>query len=58
MKKRGRRDTTPESAAWLHAITNVTDPFAYGRIMLHMERGIENPEEVAADARRLLAAKV
>ena len=38
-------------AAKLHAERNISDPFACGRIFLHMKRGIANVGEVIADAR-------
>jgi hypothetical protein len=41
-------------AADMHAQANRTDPFARGRMMLHLKNGIENPVEVIKEAKRLL----
>lgn len=38
-------------AAKAHAANHLSDPFAFGRIMCHMRRGIANPAEVYADAK-------
>lgn len=37
-------------AATAFANRNASDPFAFGRIFLHMKRGIVAPAEVMADA--------
>ena len=42
-----------EDAARQHAAANRTDPFAYARIMLHMENRIEHPQTVIVDAKRM-----
>lgn len=44
-------------AATAHARANNSDPFAYGRVMLHMRQGLEFPSDIKADADRLLAAR-
>jgi len=41
-------------AAKLHSTWNTSDPYAYGRIMTYMQRGIADPDEVARDARHAL----
>ena len=40
----------PEQAARLHAEANPTDPFAYGRMILHLEKGLEDAKQVKEDA--------
>lgn len=37
-------------AASVYARRNASDPFAYGRIFLHMRRGIVSTSEVKSDA--------
>lgn len=39
-----------ERAAKAHAEVNRSDPFIYGRSVLHMTRGLVFPSEVLADA--------
>lgn len=46
-----QRESAIHAAAKLHASRNESDPFAYGRIYLHMKRGIANVGEVTADAK-------
>jgi len=38
-------------AGRLYAERHASDPFAFGRIVCHMKRGIADPSQVAADAR-------
>ena len=39
------------NAATAFAKRHASDPFAYGRIMLYMKRGIFTPDEVRSDSR-------
>lgn len=41
----------------LHAEANNSDPFARARMSLTLRLGHDNPNEVTADARRILAAR-
>lgn len=40
-----------ERAARAYGERNASDPFAYSRMLCHMKRGIENPQEVVAALR-------
>ena len=56
-RRKGAKEPTPQEAARLHAEANRTDPFAYQRALLHMEKGIAYVADIAADARRQLEAR-
>ena len=44
-------------AADLHAEANKSDPFARGRMLLHLHRGIDSVGDVEKAARSILAAR-
>jgi hypothetical protein len=46
-----------ERAADLHAEANKSDPFARGRMLLHLHRGIDSVGDVEKAARSILAAR-
>lgn len=46
-----------ERAARLHAQADHSDPFAYGRIKLHLRRGLAVASEVAASANARMSAR-
>jgi hypothetical protein len=45
-------------AAAVYREAHASDPFAYGRAVLHMKRGIDFPSEVKAEGERLRRAAV
>lgn len=51
------REREIQRAASLHAKAEASDPFARGRIICHMRRGIELPSDVIATASSRLAAR-
>lgn len=46
-----------EAAARAHARVNMSDPFAYGRMMMKLRRGIESPFDVLKDSNSILAMR-
>lgn len=46
-----------ERAAAAHVEANRSDPFARGRIWLHMRRGLVLPSDVLADSRALVGVR-
>jgi hypothetical protein len=46
-----------ERAAKLHAQANRSDPYAYGRVMLHMRQGYELASDIIKEANGRLAAE-
>lgn len=46
-----------QRAARLHALAHQSDPFAYGRMCLHLRRGLDTVSDVEAAARSVLAAR-
>lgn len=44
-------------AALLHAEVNASDPFAFGRMVLHLERGLDRSDDVATDAKSKLRVR-
>ena len=53
-------DTDPHAlreAALAHARANDSDPFAMGRVMLHLRMGYEFPSDVARDAQSALTRR-
>lgn len=51
-----RNPLLDERAARLHASAHHSDPFAYGRMKLHLRRGLADASEVAQDALSRMAA--
>jgi len=49
--------TAIERAANLHAEANKSDPFARGRILLHLRRGLDSVGDVDKTSRAILAAR-
>lgn len=46
-----------EDAARLHAKANVTDPFAYDRVKMHMIRGYDLYSDISTKAKAVLASR-
>lgn len=44
-------------AARTHAVANNSDPFAYGRAMLHLRQGYEYPSDMQKDADRAIGIR-
>lgn len=53
-----KRRSEIEVAAIAHAQADHSNPFAWGRVRLHMKRGIEEPAKVRAAAFAALSARV
>jgi hypothetical protein len=51
-----RNKVLDERAARLHASAHHSDPFAYGRMKLHLARGLEDATTVANDALARIAS--
>jgi hypothetical protein len=56
-RKSALDEFTLHKAATLHARANSADPFAFGRILLHMRQGYVEPQEAITSASVKLEAR-